>query len=756
MRSLLDQLSQGVIIDERVDDRLRRASSIVLFEETLRRIAGILLLLLLVPPSARSQQAPGIRGFTTSGATAEREREQRFRAVPVPDNLRDYMQAIAAEPHHAGSPGSRKVAEYILAKFKSWGLNAAIEQSEALMPFPVERVVELVAPERYTAVLKEPAVAADPDSGDAGQLPTFNAYSADGDVTADLVYVNYGTPEDYQQLSTLNVDVKGKIVLARYGRSWRGIKPKVAWEHGAVGCIIYSDPRDDGFFQGDVYSEGAWRPGAGVQRGSVMDMPVHPGDPLTPGSGSGAAAKPLARAESKTLLKIPVLPISYDDAIPLLKNLKGQVAPETWRGALPVTYHVGPGPAKVHLKLTFDWQVRPLYNVIVRIAGTEYPDEWIIHGNHHDAWVNGASDPTSGNVALMETARGLAELLKSGWKPRRTIVIASWDGEEWGLLGSTEWAEAHRDELAAKAVAYINSDSTGKGWLSMSGSHSLEAFINEVARDVPDPRGGGKSVLEAKRARMLEQAASDSARAAINARRLIPIDALGSGSDYTAFLDFLQVASLDLGFGGDGGGGVYHSVYDTFYWYTHFSDGTFTHTAALSRVIGTALLRLADADVLPFEFRSTAATLRGYVDELVRLPGVDKSLDLRPLRESLSGLMSAADNYEKAVARLDRLNPEEAAQARAQLGELNRILYRTERAFRYEAGLPKREWFKHLVYAPGFYTGYGVKTLPGIREGIEQAHWDEARSFVPIVATAIRTLTSDVDRATAALKRIVR
>jgi N-acetylated-alpha-linked acidic dipeptidase len=675
--------------------------------------------------------------------------------VPLPDNLRDYMQAIAAEPHHAGSPGSRKVAEYILAKFKSWGLNAAIEQSEALMPFPVERVVELVAPERYTAVLKEPAVAADPDSGDAGQLPTFNAYSSDGDVTADLVYVNYGTPEDYEQLSKLKVDVKGKIVLARYGRSWRGIKPKVAWEHGAVGCIIYSDPRDDGYFQGDVYAEGAWRPGAGVQRGSVMDMPVHPGDPLTPGSGSGAATKRLDRAESKTLLKIPVMPISYDDAIPLLKNLKGQVAPETWRGALPVTYHIGPGPARVHLKLAFDWQVRPLYNVIVRIAGTDYPDEWIIHGNHHDAWVNGASDPTSGNVALMETARGLAELLKTGWKPRRTIVIASWDGEEWGLLGSTEWAEAHRDELAAKAVAYINSDSTGKGWLSMSGSHSLEAFINEVARDVPDPRGDGKNVLDAKRARMLEQAPNDSARAVINARRLIPIDALGSGSDYTAFLDFLQVASLDLGFGGDGGGGVYHSVYDTYYWYTHFSDGTFTHTAALSRVIGTALLRLADADVLPFEFRSTATTLRGYVDELGRLPGVDRSLDLGPLRESLSKLMSAADNYEKAVARLDRLNREEAAPARTPLAELNRILYRTERAFRHEAGLPKREWFKHLVYAPGFYTGYGVKTLPGIREGIEQAHWDEARSFVPIVATAIRTLTSDVDRATATLKKIV-
>jgi N-acetylated-alpha-linked acidic dipeptidase len=675
--------------------------------------------------------------------------------MPQPANLREYMQAIASEPHHAGSPGGRKVAEYILGRFTSWGLSARIEQSEALIPYPVERVVELVAPERYTAALKEPVVAADPDSGDAGQLPTFNAYSADGDVTADLVYVNYGTPEDYEQLAKLNIEVKGKIVLARYGRSWRGIKPKVAWEHGAVGCIIYSDPRDDGYFQGDVYAEGAWRPGAGVQRGSVMDMPVHPGDPLTPGTAAENGAGRLERAASKTLLKIPVLPISYDDALPLLRNLKGPVAPEPWRGALPLTYHVGPGPAKVHLKLSFDWQVRPLYNVIARIDGADAPDEWIIHGNHHDAWVNGASDPTSGNVALMETARGLAGLLKAGWKPRRTIIIASWDGEEWGLLGSTEWAEKHRDELAAKAVAYINSDSSGKGWLSMSGSHSLEAFVNEVARDVPDPRGSGKSVLEARRARLLEQAPNDAARAAIRSRRLIPIDALGSGSDYTAFLDFLQIASLDLGFGGDGGGGVYHSSYDTYYWYTHFSDGDFTHTAALSRVIGTALLRLADADLLPFEFTSAATTLRGYVDDVAKIAGADKNVDLSPIRSSLGKLTSAAENYEKAFARLDRLNAREAAQAHEQFRRVNAILFRTERAFRHEAGLPRREWFKHLIYAPGFYTGYGVKTLPGIREGIEEAHWDEARSFVPVVAKAIETLTADVNRATSTLRSAV-
>jgi N-acetylated-alpha-linked acidic dipeptidase len=720
-----------------------------------------LILAFLVHPAAHSQPQPGIRGFSAAGAAAERERERRFQAVPTPGNLRDYMRAITDEPHHAGSAGSRRVAEYVLAKFTSWGLNASIEEFEALMPVPVERTVELVAPTQFKAALKEPVVDVDPDSGDAGQLPTFNAYSADGDVTADLVYVNYGIPEDYAELQKLGVDVKGKIVIARYGRSWRGIKPKVAWEHGAVGCLIYSDPRDDGFFQGDVYPGGSWRPEEGAQRGSVMDMPIHPGDPQTPGWASEKGARRLDRGASKTLLKIPVLPISYGDALPLLRALGGAVVPEAWRGALPITYHVGGGPAKVHMKLAFDWQVRPLYDVIARIEGSEFPDEWIIHGNHHDAWVNGASDPTSGNVALMETARGLAELMKTGWKPKRTIVIASWDGEEWGLLGSTEWAEKHQAELARKAVAYINSDSTGKGWLSMSGSHSLQAFVNEVARDVADPRGSGTSVLEARRSRLIDQAKTDAERETIRRRAGIPIDALGSGSDYTVFLDYLQIASLDLGFGGDGGGGVYHSVYDSFYWYTHFSDGTFTHTAALSRTIGTALLRLADADVLPFEFRATAATLRAYVDEVEQLPAGGRKLNFNPLEDAVRRLSSAADAYEKALGRMaasrsDATDPAAAARTRAQLVELNRVLYSTERAFRHEPGLPRREWFKHLAYAPGFYTGYGVKTLPGIREGLEQQQWDEAASFIPIVSSAVVKLADDVRRAEEMVKRIGR
>ena len=683
----------------------------------------------------------GMRGFTAAGEGRQRDLETRFRAIPRPENLREYMQATSSEPHIAGAPGSRKVAEYILARYKAWGLNAWIEETEALMPFPTERVLELIGPETVKLTLAEPAVPGDPDSAEAASLPTFNAYSADGDVTADLVYVNYGIPEDYDQLAKLGIDVKGKIVIARYGRSWRGIKPKLAWERGAVGCILYSDPRDDGFFQGDVYPAGPWRPEQGVQRGSVMDMPIQPGDPLTPGWGSEAGGRRLERADSKTILKIPVLPISYADALTLLRNLRGPVAPETWRGALPVTYHVGPGPAKVRLKLTFDWRVRPLYNVLARIDGAEFPDEWIIHGNHHDAWGNGASDPTSGNVALMETARGLSELLKSGWKPRRTLIFASWDGEEWGLLGSTEWAEKHRDELARKAVAYINTDSTGKGWLGVGGSHSLQAFINEVARDVPDPRGSGASVLEAARTRAVDQARSEADKAVIRNRAFMPIDALGSGSDYTVFIDHLTIASMNLGFGGDGGGGIYHSNYDTINWYTKFSDGDFKHGAALSQVIGTAMLRLADADVLPFEFTGTAETLSGYVDEIEGLAaGTKQGLDLGPVRASLDKLKAAAAAYEQARRK---------SVPSARLPELNRILYMTERAFRHEAGLPRREWFKHLAYAPGFYTGYGVKTLPAIREAIEQQQWDEARAFIPIVAGAIDRLAADVSRAAA-------
>ena len=434
------------------------------------------------------------------------------------------------------------------------------------MPWPKERRLEMVQPTGRAMLIQEPPVPQDPDSLDEDQTPTYNAYSADGEVTGEIVYVNFGMPADYEELEKAGVSVKGKIVLARYGGGWRGIKPKVAWEHGAIGCLIYSDPKDDGFYQGDVFPAGPYRPEYGVQRGSVMDMPIHTGDPLSPGWGAEPGGRKLPVAEARTILKIPVMPIAWGDAKPLLEAMRGPVAPEAWRGALPTTYRLGPGPAAVRLKLSFDWQNRPLYNVIVRITGSTFPDEWVIFGNHHDAWVNGADDPISGAVSLMEVARGLGELVKTGWKPKRTIVLALWDGEEWGLLGSTEWAEKHDAELRGKGVVYINTDGTGKGWLQAGGSHSLQQFITEVARDVNDPKTG-KPVLELARRKAID-GLPEAERPEAEKDPAFRIAPLGSGSDFTPFLQHLTLASLNLGFGGDSNGGVYHSVYDSFEWYT--------------------------------------------------------------------------------------------------------------------------------------------------------------------------------------------
>lgn len=695
-----------------------------------------------------------LRGFPSAETGQHRQREEQFRAVPSPERLREHLRILSAKPHHAGGPGSREVADYALAQFKSYGLEASIEEHEAYMPMPIERRVRLVAPEPYDLKLEEPRLPADPDSTDEGQLPTYNAYSADGDVTADLVYVNYGIPEDYERLAKLGIDVKGKIVIARYGKSWRGIKPKVAWEHGAVGCLIYSDPRDDGYFQGDVYPEGAFRPEYGAQRGSVMDMPVHPGDPLTPGWGSEKGGRKLAVSESKTILKIPVLPISYGDAIPLLRALRGPVAPEEWRGALPLTYHVGPGPARVQLTLKFDWQQRPLYNVIARIPGSLFPDEWIVYGNHHDAWVNGAQDPTSGAVALLETGRGLGELLKSGWRPRRTIVLALWDGEEWGLLGSTEWAEKHGAELREKAVTYINSDSNGKGWLGVGGSHSLQQLVNEVARDIADPRTG-KPVLEEARARAIKST-PDAEKKAAESDPALRIAPLGSGSDYTAFLQHLAIASLNIGYGGEDEGGIYHSIYDSFNWYTKYSDGDFAYGRALAQTSGTLLLRLADAPVLPFQFTDYAATIQRYVDDIERTLVAKHKVDVAPIKASIAKLRQAADRYERVSSRVASSSPASLLERRADLAALNKLLYTSERRLASDAGLPRRDWFKHVIYAPGFYTGYGVKTLPALREGLEEGQVDDAKAAVPTIAAAIGNLATQVERASEMLGRLTR
>lgn len=659
--------------------------------------------------------------------------ENKFRAIPKAENLREYMRRLSAEPHHLGSAAGKRNAEWMRDQLNGWGLKAQLEEFDVLFPTPKERVLELVSPEKFQAKLKEPVLAEDPDSGDADQLPTYNAYSGDGDVTAPLVYVNYGVPADYEQLAKMGVDVKGKIVIARYGGSWRGIKPKVANEHGAVGCIIYSDPKEDGYYQGDVYPKGAYRNENGVQRGSVMDMPIHPGDPLTPGWGATKTARRLAREEAKTLMKIPVLPISYGDALPLLKSLGGQVVPENWRGALPITYHVGPGPATVRLKVVSDWKITTLYNVVARIEGSTFPDEWIIRGNHHDAWVNGADDPVSGMVAVLEEARAFGELLKQGWRPKRTLVFCAWDGEEQGLLGSTEWAEHHAEELRQKAVAYINTDSTSKGVFGAGGSHTLEKFVNEAARSVNDPKGKG-TLWDVMRARRGDDRRAD-----------LRIGALGSGSDYTAFLDHLGIASLNIGFGGDGGGGIYHSIYDSFAWYTRFSDTTFEYGQTLVKVAGTMTMRLADAQILPFEFTNFADTVEGYVEEISKLP--KQNVDLSPLGAAVGKLKRAANDYDRALSSVAR-----TGSVPTEVKELNRLLYQSERKLLSSAGLPRRDWFKHQIYAPGFYTGYGVKTLPGVREALEQKNWAEAAEQAKVISQTLDAMTAQIEAAAKKLR----
>jgi N-acetylated-alpha-linked acidic dipeptidase len=689
----------------------------------------------LVSAALLAGQEP-IRGFPQNQWASEHELEQKAIALPKADRQKVYLERMAKVPHHAGSPASAAVADYALGLFKEFGLDAHIENFEALIPYPTARGLEMVSPVKFRAALKEPAVSQDSYTSNSTQLPTFNAYSGSGEVTAPLIYVNYGVPDDYDYLAKQGIDVKGKIVIARYGKSWRGTKPKVAFEHGAVGCLIYSDPRDDGYYQGDVYPKGPMRPPDGVQRGSVMDMPVYVGDPLSPGWASEPGSKRLSMAESKILMKIPVMPISYADATPLLQNLGGPVAPEAWRGALGFTYHIGPGPATAHFKLDFDNSTRPLHDVIATIPGSTYPDEWIIYGNHHDGWVNGAHDPISGAASLLETARTLGALRKQGWQPKRTIVLALWDGEEFGLLGSTEWAEKHQDELARKGVVYINSDSNAKGTLGASGSHTLEFFTSEILRDLKDPQSG-KSLLEIARTRGGRGEAPPAEEPRPSGFHL---GALGAGSDYVAFIDHLGVASLNFGFGSPNLGGVYHSIYDDPAWFERFGDPGFVYGAALSQVTTTTLLRLADAPLLPFEFGEFANTVRRYVDEIKKQAGT--KVDLQPVLDQLAKTDADAKAYEAAIS--GAASPADSAK----LAKVNQTLIETERTLTLSKGLPGRDWYRHQIYAPGLYTGYGVKTLPGIREAVEGARWDEATRETEDVAQALQQLNQRIEGAT--------
>src|SRR5215472_1662670 len=595
----------------------------------------VLVLSTLIPlaaAGAAGESAPPLFGFTAKEGVAQRSLEQRFDAELKPADLRAWLKNLASAPNQVGSPHDKANAEFVRDLFRQWGWQAQIEQFEVLYPTLKDHSLELVAPTHFTATLSEPPVAGDATSGAAGIMPPYNVYGADGDVTGELVYLNYGMAKDYQELARRGIDVKGKIVIARYGSGWRGLKPKLAQEHGAIGCIIYSDPHDDGYAQGDVYPQGGWRPPEGVQRGSVLDITAYSGDPLTPGVGATKDARRLAISEARTILRIPVMPISYADAQPLLIALTGPVAPAKWRGALPITYHLGPGPAKVHLVIHSDWSLKPLYDVIAKIPGRDSPNAWVVRGNHRDGWVFGAWDPLSGQVAMLAEAKAIGTLVKSGWRPKRTLIYASWDGQEPGLLGSTEWAETHAAELSRSAVLYLNSDTNTRGFLAAGGSQSLQHLVNQVAHEVRDPETG-VSAQARLRARFLAQGYGrepaedeDDTDAARREMRLaegagdLPIRALGSGSDYTPFLQHLGLAALNIEYRGeDDQAGVYHSTYDSFDHYVRFGDPTFAYGVAEAETAGHVVLRMADADVLPLEFTAFADTIGAYTEELRKL-----------------------------------------------------------------------------------------------------------------------------------------
>ena len=735
-----------------------------------RTLIAILGPLLWLAPPSQAQEAPML-GFTSESAEAQRQLEALFDEQMNRDNLREWMQRITSEPFYVGTPHNKENAEWVADLFREWGYDTEIVEYQVLFPKPRIREVEMVAPEYYRALLAEPVLDADATSGVDGRLPTYNAYSADGDVTGELVYVNQGTPDDYEELDRRGIDVRGKIVIARYGGSWRGIKPKVAHEHGALATILYSDPRDDGYFQGDVYPDGPYKMAQGVQRGSVMDMPVYPGDPLTPFVAATADAERMTVEESPTIMKIPVIPLSYSDALPLLRALTGPVAPQAWRGALPITYHLGPGPATVRVHLEFDWNLEPAYNVIARMEGSEYPDEWIIRGNHRDGWAMGAADPASGHVAMMEEARAIGVLARGGRRPKRTIVFTSWDAEEPGLIGSTEWVEHHADELREKAVAYINTDGSGRGFLNIGGSHTLERMANEVARDVEDPQTG-VSVWQRTQAR---RAVSGNAEA--TTRPDLRISPLGSGSDYTPFLQHLGVASLNVSYGGENRGGSYHSQYDSFDHYTRFGDPGFYYGVTLAKTTGRMTLRLANADVLPMRFANFVDNVSLYVEEVIELldetrTSTERENELVEMNAyalaadptqtyvpptakdevpylSFASLQNAMREIERSANTLDGeiRRVLESGLTRAQQADVNQVLISTERLMTNDEGLPRRPWFRHQIYAPGFYTGYGVKTLPGIREAIEQRNWEEASEQIELVADMLIRVSDALERA---------
>ncbi|HWQ02884.1 MAG TPA: M28 family metallopeptidase, partial [Candidatus Nitrosotenuis sp.] len=611
----------------------------------LAAVAFCLLPIGLGKQSADAQTAPAIRGFAPERVAAQRALEEILQRIPSAESAENHLRFLTSEPHMAGTEGSRRVAEYIRDKFRSYGLDVELKTYRVWLPQPKEVSLELIAPERKNLGTQEEPLDGDKDTSHPEIVRGFNGYSASGEVKAPVVYVNYGLPEDYKRLRELGVNPEGKIALARYGRSFRGVKARVAEENKAVGLIIYSDPADDGYVAGDIYPKGPYRPSSGIQRGSVYYGFFYSGDPLTPGVAATEKAKRLDPAEARSLPRIPVMPINYRDAHEILSRLEGPRVPREWQGGLPFSYHTGGGPAAVHMKVEMDYELRAIYNPVARIRGAS-DDEWVVIGNHHDAWVFGAVDPSSGTTTMLETARAFGDLVRAGWKPRRTIVLACWDAEEFGLIGSVEWVEEFRAELQAKAVAYINVDSAVSGPnFGASATPSLRALVREAARAVPDPRTGRsvydawKENTERGQARRRSTVGTESP-ASLDTE--VPLGVLGSGSDFTPFYQHAGIPALDFGFGGDYG--VYHSMYDNFSWMKRWGDPNFAYHVTAARMLGVLTTRLAEADVLPFDMSTYAAEIQRYAGELNRLvkSGGAGKLDLKAVSDAAAAFAAAA------------------------------------------------------------------------------------------------------------------
>ena len=715
-------------------------------------------------------------GFSDEGTALQKQIESDYDKNINAVEMDEWMRYLSKEPHHVGSEAGKKNAKYIADLFNSWGFKVEIEEYHVLIPTPLVRELSLISPSTYKATLTEESLIEDPSTFvRESLLPPYNAFSIDGEVEGELVFVNYGMPQDYEILERYGIDVEGKIAIAKYGRSWRGIKPKLAGEKGAIATLIYSDPADDGYGKGDVYPKGPYKNASAVQRGSVMDMPTYPGDVLTPGIGATKTAKRLSFEEASTITKIPVLPISYRDALPLLSAMEGPVVPSEWHGGLPITYHLGPGPAKVKLNLKFNWKTTIAYNVIAKLEGSEYPDEWIIRGNHHDGWNHGAADPISGMVALLAEAKSVAKLAKSGQIPSRTIIYAAWDAEEVGLIGSTEWAEDHAIELQEHAVAYLNTDGNSRGFVNIGGSHVLERFFNQIIEEVRDPRMD-ISLKERKRADLKLNSNSEQKQRDAEKRSDIRINPLGSGSDYTPFLQHLGIASANIAFGGEGGGGSYHTLYDTYEHYTTWRDPGLVYGVSLAQVAGRATLRLANSQRLPFEFSGFVDNIDLYISELEDLADTMRKDTSKQNNRIADGTYAAAldptktivppkikDNVpyfsfsplKNALAKLkDSVADFEsyAGMHKQTTQEINNLLYTVERLMIREEGLPGRDWYKHYIYAPGYYTGYGVKTIPAVREAIEQRKYDQVEKQIHLSAEVIENIALRVNKIVTLLK----